>query len=312
MTTLQHLPSAARGRGLLGWVGAAVTAPYLLLKLLWLGGSTVGMVDPAALAGSAYRIANVLTVLADVVAVGTVLALTRPWGRRLPASVLLVPAWVGTGLLGTVLVLAPLAAPFARSAVQSGNALRPWVYALVYASLGAQGVVLLLAFALYVRDRWWLQLRRAFAQPAAGSRAALTLTVLCVAGSLVHLGWAVGVQTGLQGIADRQSAVDRVTLGVYGGVALAVAVGLQLLVRFRGRAPWWAGPLLLWCGTASLVTWGGYDLALAAWDASLSTPALTAAAAARTLCGLAAALLAVRAAGVPGAAGAPGPGVRPA
>jgi hypothetical protein len=50
----------------------------------------------------------------------------------------------------------------------------------------------------------------------------------------------LGIRAGLQGLADRQTAIDRVTLGVYAGFALLVVVGLPTLV-VRWPARWPAG-----------------------------------------------------------------------
>jgi hypothetical protein len=106
-----------RGRGetgpprsrLLLALGAAVgTVPYLGLKVAWIAGSGVGLPDPGPMHTPPMIAANAVTAALDVCVVLLALALTMGWGRRLPALVVLLPAWVGTGLL------VPVAAGFSR------------------------------------------------------------------------------------------------------------------------------------------------------------------------------------------------------
>lgn len=285
---------ASRGRLAIGYSAAAATVPYLILKVLWVSGSTVGMTNPATFHDSAYLIANVLSILADAVAVGVAVALTVARGRRLSPPLILLPAWIATGLLGTVLVLAPVAAPLART-TSTGNgddALRGWVYLLVYGSFSVQGLLLLTAFVLYSRDRWWSDLRQALtgAKGAPWVPAAIVLAALSVAVGLLHLTWSFGIRAGLGSLAARQTGVDRATLAVHGLFAVAAAGGMLLTFRPQ-RGPWWLPPTLVWCGTASMVTWGGYTLALGVWQPSLTSPMLAWTTAAKVAFGLGDAVL---------------------
>lgn len=291
---LSRSGSTRRGRVVLGTAAAIVPAPYLTLKVLWVGGSTVGMADPAAFGSSAYQTANVASIGADLIAVGVAVVLTAPIGRRLPAPLVLLPAWVATGLLGTVLVLAPIAAPFAatRSSASQHDALRGWVYALVYGGFCVQAVVLLTLFALYARDRWLPDLRQALSGPVPSRpiRRATALAAMCGVLAVLQLGWGFGMTAGLGAVAGRQTSVDRATLAVHGFFVLAAALGTLLFAR-PNPARWWLPPALVWCGTASMVTWGSYGLALDAWNPSLTSPMLAATTAANVVCGVCAAVL---------------------
>lgn len=130
---LLRRPSAARrgpGRVRLAVCTATVAAcvPYLTLKIAWLSGSTVGWDDADAARDSALYVGNAITMAMDAAAVLVALAFTFPWGRRVPAWLVLTPMWIAAGLLAPIALVVPLG-----SAVQT---------------------LLLTAFVLYARMRW--------------------------------------------------------------------------------------------------------------------------------------------------------------
>lgn len=148
-------------------VGAVIAClPYLALKVHWLFGGRTGLLDPQ-FGHSAFMVAaNAVTFAMEVVAVVLAVAFVAPWGRRLPAPVVLLPMWVGTGLLGGILVTVPfqllmmllVAAPPSSPASPGATADVPpiadWVYAVVYAGFGVLGLCLIGGFALYAGQRW--------------------------------------------------------------------------------------------------------------------------------------------------------------
>lgn len=287
------------------WATVAATVPYLTIKVLWLGGSQLGMVDPDQLDTPTYRAANAVTLVLDAAVVVLALALAYDWGRRLPAWCLLPPMWVATGLLAPVVLLLPLAAPVAggQDPGAGSDALAGWVYAVVYAGFLVQGLLIAVAFVLYARDRWPAALDR----PAADGRGRPTRAVQrFVAGVLaglaagtagLNLAWAVGGTAGLGDLAGRQTQVDRVTLGVYAVFAAAAALGLPALVTGRpARWPAWAAPTLVWLGSGAMVTWGLYLLVIATNDPSLTSPGMNLAVAVKVMVGAAAAVLGIVAA----------------
>jgi hypothetical protein len=88
-----------------------------------------------------------------------VLALTRPWARRVPTWLLLFPVWVGTGLLFQVVVGAVLVGASSASSQDSSGStdfggFQPWMLAIVYRSFAGQGAALAIAFACHVQARW--------------------------------------------------------------------------------------------------------------------------------------------------------------
>ncbi len=107
------VPDRAAGVGRLGtaaaWISAVCCLPYLVLKVVWTVGIPVGVTDRSVLHGHGWAAANAVMAAIELAGLLLVLALTRPWARRLPAWLLLFPVWVGTGLLFRVVVGAALA-----------------------------------------------------------------------------------------------------------------------------------------------------------------------------------------------------------
>src|SRR4051812_33528330 len=107
MTDLKVM-NPTTGVGRLGmtaaWISAAACLPYLFLKVVWTLDQPVGVTDSAQLHSNESVAGNAVMAMIQLVAVVLVLALVRPWGRRAPTWLLLLPVWVGTGLLFQVMV----------------------------------------------------------------------------------------------------------------------------------------------------------------------------------------------------------------
>ena len=114
--TAASTPSANRVRRLRAAAAAAAIAaclPYAALKVAWLTESSVGSataVGAASLHDGRHTVGNVATLAMELVAVMLALTLSHRRGQKLPATVVLIPVWVGTGLL-----------PRSRSACRSGS-----------------------------------------------------------------------------------------------------------------------------------------------------------------------------------------------
>ena len=138
----------------LGGYGAAIAVtPYLLIKVAW----TFGILLPDARMGEpGWRAINATTALLALVGVLLGLAFSRPWGERLPAWLVLVPVWVGTGLLVPMVLLAPVLGPAAVARDRAAGAAPTWSIEqlLVVVSLVGVGVGLPIAFAGYAKARW--------------------------------------------------------------------------------------------------------------------------------------------------------------
>lgn len=243
------------GRRTAAIVAVAAMLPYLTLKILWLTGSSLGVSDPGLMTDPAMIGLNAMTFGMDAVALLLALAFTARWGMRLPAPLVLLPLWVGTGLLSVIVVAAPLVVASAGTAAFSVGPIAPWVYMTVYSGFLTQGIGLMAAFALYARDRWPAPFTTAtdlaFPSPTRPLQAILAWSALPVAVVVggVRLVWAfqgpptAAVQNGLKGL-----------------LAVAGAAALVALVRRRGHGPFRRPLVLAWLGSGSLFGWGLYAM----------------------------------------------------
>ncbi|MET9735784.1 hypothetical protein ABZZ79_35720 [Streptomyces sp. NPDC006458] len=265
---------ADRLRRVLRAVTVAACVPYLGLKIAWIAGSSVGVPEGTTLLDhqAEMAVANGVTVLMDATVIVLALLLTRPWGLRVPAWLLVFPMWAATGLLTPIMTGFPLQLVVwafggsVRTADEGGEPfLREWVFGVVYGGFIVQGLALGALFALYARGRWGHLWRgRVWDLPrAVGTADRVLATVAAVVALLpltAHAVWASGGTTALaQGrIADRTA--DFYVLQVQSAVLLAVAVTGGLLLAFRrGRALPVGVPLVLaWVGSAATACWAAW------------------------------------------------------
>ncbi|WP_143590987.1 hypothetical protein [Thermoactinospora rubra] len=249
------MDKTATGRIVAGTVALAAMLPYLTIKILWLTGSYVGVLRPDLFESAEMVGANAATF--GMEAVGLVLAagMIMRWGMRLPAWTVLLPLWVGTGLLSSIALSMPLVLLVSGpSAFTSSDVLAVWVYPVVYGGFVVQGVALAVAFAFYARDRWpWV-----FAGRYGPARHPLQLVIargallMCVLLGLARLALAVTADATL-GMRIPQVVAGLLTIG--GGVAyLALAEG-------RRGVPYL---VTAWLGAGSTFGWGLYSVVLLA------------------------------------------------
>ncbi|MEV1293483.1 hypothetical protein [Pseudonocardia sp. NPDC049635] len=239
-------------RRALGVAAAAGTLPYLFLKIAWLTGNPVGIDDPGLLQQDAWVAANTVTLLLALCVAGLAAVFGSRWARRAPAVVVLLPAWIATGLLVPAAVVAPLAL---LTPAAPGGGLAGWVTPMVYGGFAWQGFFLLAAFALFARDRWWTaavtagpvpeQVRPLLGATTGGGAAAGTLS------ALLHLADAAG-SASLTGVVVGAVQAVLVAAGVAGVLALAVGRSgpVAVIAAWTGTAVPFAGGL--WA-TASAV-----------------------------------------------------------
>jgi hypothetical protein len=240
----------------LGLVVLAVV-PYVVLKLAWLNGSGVGVVDGTALDelhSTRMVVGNNVTIVLEVAAVGLALALASAWGRRVPAWIVLGPGAGATGLLAPILLGLPIgsvAQLALEGDVRTGGMdhLSPWVFATVYGGFGLMAIGIAVLAVRYATARWSAVLDRPPDRPPAGAVVAGGLGL--VPFGAATLWWAVS-GPGAGGPRAMDAVVQRTSLAVTGLLALGAFLA-PLLRGFSGRRPrltW----LVVWlgCTTAAL------------------------------------------------------------
>lgn len=233
-----------KARLILCYVAIAGVLPYLLLKIVWVAGGTLGATDPTFLKEPVVIAGNAFTAFMDLVAVLVVLAFTYDWGQRLPAWLVLFPIWVGTGLLAPIALSSPVIGLDLAMDPGDGAELATWVTPMVYGSFAWQGFTLLAAFLLYARTRWPHVFTGAVPHGPAGIVAGAG-AVLAIGTGLARLWLAFVPEDGAQ-------LATRFVDGVRGVLAIAAAVAVLTLAgrRLRGRL------VLAWTGSATMFAGG--------------------------------------------------------
>ncbi|WHY61803.1 hypothetical protein [Cytobacillus firmus] len=140
-------------RRICGYGAAIAVTPYLLIKIAW----TFGFFLPTEQMGEAsWRGINAATAVIAAVGILLAMAFCRPWGERLPAWLVALPVWLGTGLLVPLLLLAPVLGPAAMAQDREAGAAGFWIYEQIFVmvSLVGVGICLPLALAGYAKERW--------------------------------------------------------------------------------------------------------------------------------------------------------------
>ncbi|MEU5867930.1 hypothetical protein ABZ815_42640 [Nonomuraea sp. NPDC047529] len=245
---------AGIGRLTASIVAVAATLPYLTIKTLWLTGDSVGVSDPALMEGGQMMGMNALTFAMEAVGLLLALAFTMRWGMRLPAWLVLLPLWVGTGLLSVLAVTTPLILLVGGLDVFSGGPIRTWVYLVVYGGFITLGLALMTAFALYARDRW----PAVFVTPVRSPFPSATRSLQeVVAWGALLAAAAVAV---LRVVLAFDGTAQAIQNGVKAVLAVGGAVALVALVRRRGNGPFWRPLVLAWLGSGSLFGWGLFSM----------------------------------------------------
>jgi len=224
------------------------TLPYITLKVMWLSGSRVGLVDPGFGRSATMHLANALTMGMDATAIALALAFVMPWGRRLPNRLVLLPMWVATGLLAPIVVIVPLQIVIGAPTPTDPDRVEPiahWVYEMVYAGFMWQGVFLLTAFTLYAAHRWGGRWGLPLTDHADRRAAGVVLGLLAVAAS----GAVLRADDGAANLIGDLATVAAAAAGV-----LLMATPVHLPRRW---------PIVLtWLGSGAMAAWGLYTLVL--------------------------------------------------
>ncbi|MGX4735871.1 hypothetical protein [Kitasatospora griseola] len=267
MTTMQNLGSPGRLRTAVCVGTIAATLPYLALKIAWVTGSGIGVHGDGMRSGTMIG-ANLATLGMDAIAAVLALALARPWGRRVPGWLLVLPMWVATGLLAPIALVVPVAAVvgaftggFSSSGDPSQDLIEGWVYAVVYGGFGLQAIGLVAGFVMHARERWAgvfaLRLRDLPAGPAAGTRRLIVAGVAAfgLIPVAVQLSWAFGSHA----LRPEDTRTAAESLVIDSGFALLVLAGLVATVALTRRPdgrPALRTLITAWVGTGTAFGWG--------------------------------------------------------
>ncbi|UGQ13750.1 hypothetical protein LO772_09205 [Yinghuangia sp. ASG 101] len=264
--------SAADLRRRLAWWAIAACAPYLTLKLLWIVGVDIGIVDTGKISRGQWIAANLLTFVMDAVAAAVAHALTRPRIKRGRSWPILLPLWIASGLLGVIMIAVPLSCGGALVG-GSGNPfagddlLRGWVYAVVYSGFIIEGTVLIGAFALYAHERWGDFLRtRVRDLPALPERrrpliryAGVLTALLLLTAAAPRLLWASGGDLGMTDAWTANRDTNARWLDFTQGVlALVGCAGTLALVLGRGGCRTRVPLSAAWVGIGGTFGAGGW------------------------------------------------------
>ncbi|MEU5438690.1 hypothetical protein AB0G73_35855 [Streptomyces sp. NPDC020719] len=280
--TTGQAPPISRLRVIACYGTIAATFPYLALKLAWAVGSHIG-VKGDAMENPTMVGANLATLGMDAAAATLALALIRPWGRRIPAWLLVFPLWVATGFIGPILIGAPLSGLVAAMTGTAGGEPRHdpaddiagWVFGIVYTGFILQGIGLAIGFFLYARSRWApafrLQLRDL---PTGPTFAVQKITIVGVAAfsllpSGIHLYWAAG-GTGLRPDLDQTWQARLVMEDVFALLPLTGTAAMLILAGSRDARPARTTLAAAWLGTGALFSWGFWWMVCASLKVPLS------------------------------------------
>ncbi|WP_071459556.1 hypothetical protein [Bacillus massilinigeriensis] len=254
-------------RKMWGYGAAIAITPYLLIKIVW----TLGLFMPTEQMGNAsWRTANAITMVLAAVGILLALAFSRPWGERLHAWLVVLPVWMGTGLLIPMLLLAPVLGPAAMMRDQEAGSADIWVYEqiLVIVSLVGVGICLPIAFAGYVKARWPEAIGGPIAleaRPDNSQQLQITLGRLVAAGCIllgvIKVYWSAGGTAGINpGLLENRDVwwyLLSLSTGVW---AFAGAWGLLVLTTRRGSRRFLPPMVASWVSSGMLFSYNLFNL----------------------------------------------------
>ncbi|MCW4353694.1 hypothetical protein ONR57_10340 [Hoyosella sp. YIM 151337] len=247
----------SRLRWALSLTALAATVPYLALKGHWIFGGRTGLTDPDFGTSPVMAGFNAATAAMEAAAIVLALAFVMPWGRRVPALVIVAPMWVATGLLGQILLTLPIQLALMTLAGSplsdpGPGPIEAWVFTMVYGGFAVLGVCLISGFIMYARSRWsdaqrWQAQLSTVGRPHFAAAAALLLLAALI----------VAASTDLLNATAAAAALPAGEITIYGiGVCsvLMIATGKPRSVRR------WMPIFGAFLASGALTAWGSYLL----------------------------------------------------
>ncbi|GAB3409273.1 hypothetical protein [Flindersiella endophytica] len=263
---LSSRPSIARY--VAGYAGVACASVYIGFKALWIAGVPFGL-DATTLDREGMVAGNVLTAGLAVAGVLVLLAFTHGKGRRLPAWLVLVPTWVGTGLLAPIAIVMVTLSVLAFAGVYHWPVVEgaaPWLHGVVYSCFSGLGICLAIVFGLHVHERWpaLFESARPVQSPTRPVQLPLAWAGLAIATllGLLRLYWAAGGTAGLVAANLHRRELPWHLLHLVSGALTLAAVGGTLLLFYRPARRLRIALPLLWVGSGGLFASGLVEFGL--------------------------------------------------
>ena len=240
--------------------GAALAiTPYLVIKVSWVVGALAGVLPTGdhGMRTSEWVALNVTTIVMAGVGIAVALALVRPWGRRIPARLLVAGSWIGAGFLVPLL-------PYAIVGLVDldGGSMPDWEAALIQAGFVGMGLGLAVALPAYFRRRWPAHLSGRLGDRRLPPGMAVWSIAAAAGLAVVWTYWVVGGDLGLVH-PDERVATWRVLNALYAAWALAAAAAVWCLMTGRpAHWPRWVPMTVAWLGSGSLFAWSAWKLPL--------------------------------------------------
>ncbi|MDF2650876.1 MAG: hypothetical protein K0Q73_6681 [Paenibacillus sp.] len=268
MTVTAEWPASRlmKMRRICGYGAAIAVTPYLLIKIAW----TFGLFLPTEQMGDAsWRAINAATAVIAAVGILLAMAFCRPWGERLPAWLVALPVWIGTGLLVPLLLLAPVLGPAAMNRDMEAGAADFWAYEQIFVmvSLVGVGICLPLALAGYVKARWPEALGGSTESgELLGHTRQLQITLArivavgCILLGVIKVFWAVGGTLGIDPamLDGRDVWWNLLTLST-GAWSFAGAWGLLVLTSRRGSRRFLPPMAAAWISSGMLFSYSFFS-----------------------------------------------------
>ena len=278
-------PRWRRIRTAAGYGAAGSMGLYLLVKCLWVISALLRGTAPGEWQTTDWIVLNAVTVAMAATGVALGLGLAQAWGRRLPAPLVLAPAWVGAGFLVPLLpymLLSPLVASAGHEATGGGSgrageaAMPAWEVAFITVGFIGMAAGLAVALPLYLRERWPAAMTgrvgdatQHLRREALRHRSTLTLVAPAVATALgvLWLTWGAGGTLGLDPAhLQEMTGQARLLMTSAGLWALAGVWSTWTLTgpSLASRVRLWVPMATAFASSGSLFAWGCWKLALAA------------------------------------------------
>ncbi|SFF70109.1 hypothetical protein SAMN05421678_101511 [Actinopolymorpha cephalotaxi] len=261
------------------YFAALAMLPYFLLKIFWVrDGLRGGGLHTGVWKALDWAAINAMTVAMAGAAILLGLALGQRWGLRIPAWLLLLPAWVGMGFLCSMLPLIPVFAMLPDVGADPAGPKLPlasWEVEMISVSFAGFGLGLAVAMPLYVRERWPALFRRGDGPEARSADAAgpgtpdhtgeLRVSLariaagVCAVLAAAQAYWAFGGTLALDphALAARDLRWFLLT-GSNACWALVAAWGAGRLGRRRSGPPSRGALLFTWVASGALFAWGSW------------------------------------------------------